>query len=992
MTTTYIFDAETDGLLRQLTKFHCLAIEKYETGEKWFFDERSGNLEEGIHMLQDADVLVGHNILGFDLKAIEKVYPWFETDAKIRDTIILSRLLWADRDKLDIKLIASGILEGKHMGKHGLASWGQRLGYPKGDFSDWCEDRGIDPWGDWGWEGSHTYTDEDGVEQTVLFADVYEYRNEYCRQDVEVTSKLTDHILDTIDRWEAGDFPIFLEHRFEELMLDVQSDGFHLDVPKTELLLEDITKHLDKFHKECAEAFPAAWSPVKLAGSLEFNKEATVLHQKQEKRIQAAEAKGAKTPVTYDYKALLTPMYELLKAEEESPNPTQMGQIKISARSARRTHKFPDGTEHKFMMEAGTCYTPIVFKEFNPNSRQQIVEKLLELGWEPEKYTPAGNPSTEGDILEHAAAEIPVARPIAGGLKCTKIKGYLKSPETKKAKTGWLDIVSKQSKIHARIVHIGAVTHRVSLSRPNIGQIPSVTMKKGDDGVEHVVRGFEGGWGWECRDVFIPPKGWLMMGCDLSGIEVRLFAEEMRKFDGGEYADIVLDGDVHTKNQEAAGLETRAASKTFLYACVPMDTECLTAEGWKKYHELQEGELILTYNSDKGIKEWKPLLEKVKYEDADVVEMSHSHSFSVRSTPNHRWFVRKRRRSGDHRKPYMVPTVETTCQINTESNIIVNAPFVDNRNLPEYDFGRFNDKPKYDTDWVQEVLKMSVPEMKSFLAGFSVADGSYQYGNEKGTNGHWKWSQNFGNIQEAALLASYLVHDGYVNVRSRFDTPTPMKSAHLNNKGHITGQRLVKKNLEKQDVWCVRTENESWVMRQGDVITITGNTLYGIGDLKLGKSLSSGTISDMQAKNIGKAAKNKFFKAIPAARKVIRHYEREAKNGYVTAIDGRRVPCDSGHKALNSRLQNAGALIAKLWTVYFYDAMVDAGYTPGYDGDFVIVAFVHDELQTCCRTREIAEHAGRIAEEQALKAGQFFGIVTPTAAEHKIGNSWAETH
>ena len=724
---TLIFDAETDGLLFALTKFHCIGIEDVETAETWLFDERQGNLEEGLRMLEKADVLIGHNIMGFDLPAIEKIYPWFETEAKIRDTLIMSRLFWADRDKLDNKLVAADILEGKYYATHGLAGWGQRLGYPKGDFSDWCLARDIDPWGDWGWEGEHTFVDADGIVEVIPHSVIYEMRNDYCRQDVEVTSKLSDHILTTMDRWDQGDWPVWLEHRFEEIMQGVKSDGFHIDVPKTQKLHDEIVVYLEDFHAQCAEAFPPAWVPVKDGMTrADFWAMVMVLVDKQDKRVDKAEAAGKTIKVIYDYEDLCLDMYNSI------PEHGSVGWVKIAARTSKSKVK---GTDHVFVCEAGSCKTPAEFKAFNPNSRLQIVDKLMELGWEPEKFTPAGNPSTEGDILQEAAQDIPVALPIAGGLKCTKIKGYLKSKPEAKDKKGWLDIVSAQGRIHARIVHIGAVTHRVALSRPNIGQIPSVTHAKDENGVEQVVLGFEGGWGWECRDVFVPPKTWLMMGCDLAGIEIRLFAEEMREFDGGAYAEVVLDGDIHTKNQEAAGLATRSFAKTFLYS-----------------------------------------------------------------------------------------------------------------------------------------------------------------------------------------------------------------------------------------------------------------VLYGVGGLKLGKSLTTGAISDMAAKKVGNDSKKKFFKAIPAAKKVIKKYEKEAKNGYIIAIDGRRVPCDSGHKALNSRLQNAGALIAKLWTIMFYDAMLDAGYEPGYNGDFVIVAFVHDELQTCCRTEEIAHAAGKIAEETALLAGQHFGIEIPTAAEYKVGNSWAETH
>jgi DNA polymerase I-like protein with 3'-5' exonuclease and polymerase domains len=66
--------------------------------------------------------------------------------------------------------------------------------------------------------------------------------------------------------------------------------------------------------------------------------------------------------------------------------------------------------------------------------------------------------------------------------------------------------------------------------------------------------------------MFRPRPGWKQLGCDAAGLELRLFAAYLGNFDGGSYAKIVLEGDAHTSNQEAAGLDTRDEAKTFIYA------------------------------------------------------------------------------------------------------------------------------------------------------------------------------------------------------------------------------------------------------------------------------------------------------------------------------------------------------------------------------------------------------------------------------------------
>ena len=114
---------------------------------------------------------------------------------------------------------------------------------------------------------------------------------------------------------------------------------------------------------------------------------------------------------------------------------------------------------------------------------------------------------------------------------------------------GWLKL-SKNGRIHYRTNTLGAVTGRATASKPNIQQVPS-------DRAEY---------GKECRDLFYAPKGWELLGSDQSGIELRALASYMAEWDEGAYGKVILDGDIHTANQEAAGLESRSQAKSFIYS------------------------------------------------------------------------------------------------------------------------------------------------------------------------------------------------------------------------------------------------------------------------------------------------------------------------------------------------------------------------------------------------------------------------------------------
>ena len=160
-----IFDIETNGLLYNVTTIHCLAIHDLETKETHSYND-TGNQEpitRGIQRLKDADCIIGHNIVCYDIPVIRKLYPWFDPNPYMVDTLLLSRLYHANMMKLDKKHLWEG-MPLKLYGKHSLESYGYRLNERKGDYgstSDWAE---------WSQE-----------------------MEDYCIQDVHVTTKLWHH-------------------------------------------------------------------------------------------------------------------------------------------------------------------------------------------------------------------------------------------------------------------------------------------------------------------------------------------------------------------------------------------------------------------------------------------------------------------------------------------------------------------------------------------------------------------------------------------------------------------------------------------------------------------------------------------------------------------------------------------------------------------------------------------------------------------------------
>ena len=90
-----VFDCETNGLLNDVSEIHCIAIYDSTKEETFVFNNQGGDcypITEGLHWLSHADVLIGHNIIGYDLPVLRKIYSWFKSSADVIDTLILSRL------------------------------------------------------------------------------------------------------------------------------------------------------------------------------------------------------------------------------------------------------------------------------------------------------------------------------------------------------------------------------------------------------------------------------------------------------------------------------------------------------------------------------------------------------------------------------------------------------------------------------------------------------------------------------------------------------------------------------------------------------------------------------------------------------------------------------------------------------------------------------------------------------------------------------------
>ncbi|MGL5934583.1 MAG: DNA polymerase [Cetobacterium sp.] len=449
-----IFDIETDGFLDVLTKVHCIALTYGDEAVRSFHGEE---IKNALAVIEQAEVLVGHNIADFDLPALRRVYPSFNPKGLVRDTLIMSRLIWPDITEHDYPLCKRGGLPTTLIGRHTLEAWGYRVGERKGTFGK-----------------------TDGREENEqVWATWSEEMEAYCRQDVEVTRKLWKLQQSKKYSEEA----IQLEHDFRAIIAEQEREGFPFDMEGASAFYADLVGQRAELDRKIQEAFPP-WET--------------------------------------------------------------------------RTTFTPKVNNSKLGYQRHVPFVKVKLNTLNPNSDRQVAERLrVQRKWEPVDFTDTGQVKVSGDILRHLGKQWPEAALLADRADIAKVVGMVSEGDN-----AWLKLAKKGVdgvyRLHGRVICNGATTGRAAHFKPNLAQVPA-----------------EGDLGKRCRSLFTTIPGYSLLGWDASGLELRMLAHFLARYDGGEYVKLVTEGDVHTHNQTVAGLPTRGMAKTFIYGLI------YGAGGWK---------------------------------------------------------------------------------------------------------------------------------------------------------------------------------------------------------------------------------------------------------------------------------------------------------------------------------------------------------------------------------------------------------------------------
>ena len=477
--TWLIFDLESDGLYDDATKVYCIVCHDIVLNKIYRYGPE--DITKALEHLLSADVLIGHNIMFYDIPLLSKLHNVI-FNCKVIDTLVCTRLIWPKETLLELDYSAMRHVPPRLKGSASLKAWGYRLADNKIDFKDF----------------SH-YTEE------ML---------EYCVQDVNVTNKLLLHII-------KQNYPqpsLSIEHEFAYYINKQIRAGVPFDIDAALDLVDVLRTKQKRLEGELKEIFP----PIK-------------------------------------YSEWFTPKV----------NNASRGYIK------------------------DVPFEKIRYENFNPGSRQQIVERLQrKYGWTPKRTTDKGNPVLDDDVLEQLP--FPEAKQLAEYMLVKKRLGQLAD-----GKGAWLKMVNNESgRMHGNVITNGCITARCAHKSPNLGQVVASYSP----------------YGKECRSLFHAPYDWDQLGIDAKGLEIRTLAGYLALWDDGEYASLVVNPevDIHTYNQEKFDVPTRDIAKRLLYA---MLYGCGAAKAGTIIDPKEKNEeklRVLGRNAIDGFLEGVPALRKLK--------------------------------------------------------------------------------------------------------------------------------------------------------------------------------------------------------------------------------------------------------------------------------------------------------------------------------------------------------------------------------------------
>ena len=393
-------------------------------------------------------------------------------------------------------LVMSQLLEPSRPQGHSLASWGAALGYPKMDYKARWEET---------MERKEKYSGE-------CYDNPVEWLNkEYCKQDVVVLQHLYEHLTAALSTKGFSQQSIKLEHDIAWILRKQEADGFYFDTQHALNLLVGLKAEVETIKEDMMAKYPD-YEVERISAKTGKVLKPEIVSFNPGSRQQVVEKLKALGWVPTKFKALT--VGSITKHLKDVLPPEKMPRVRILA-AASLLNGFGDSDDEK--AEAKRC------------------QKLLDAAYE--KYgvgPPVGSVELDETVLE-GVCKANVEGPLFEMANTTR--RFLLVQKRVTQIESWIEAVGPDGRIHGRVIGNGAVTGRCTHMSPNMAQIPNASSE----------------YGPECRQSFSAPpnKKRVIVGCDLSGIELRCLAHYM---DDIEWQNELLNGDVHWVNAQAFGL------------------------------------------------------------------------------------------------------------------------------------------------------------------------------------------------------------------------------------------------------------------------------------------------------------------------------------------------------------------------------------------------------------------------------------------------------
>jgi DNA polymerase-1 len=516
-----VYDTEGNDLLAGLTTFWCLGAIDINTNEEFYFADVEDDGQYQRSVLKDPKIPIA-GTLADGVKFLTEARLIVGHNSRDYDDRAIRRLypgtiLPKSRDTLiTAKAIwPYDVLIGPDMARVAKGTYPAKL----------IKSHSLKAWG----HRLGTYKDD----YTGGFDKPHPDMPGYMMQDCRVTVKLWRRCLERM-MWEGDDAPIptadfawnplaiEVEHEVQTIILQQTDDGIRFDREKAIALAQVLRNAQADLEGKLVALFGSWWS--------------------------------------YD-----EPQYP---AKDTKRKREDLGEVTMPRFGKTGKPLKPYVGPPLEEWHADAAFTRITRVTFQPGSRDHIGQRLIEVyGWQPTKFGKEGKPTVDEATLEDIPPEVlppDVRKLLLDYFVVTKTLAMISV-----GSKAWLKACLADGRIHGRIDTCGAVTTRATHKEPNLGQVPSVETIKLDDGTKKVLMGLEGGYGWECRELFVADEGWELTGADATALELFCLGHYLAPLDEGRFARLMSDPnrDPHEENSALTGLE-RNPTKTVTYAYV----------------------------------------------------------------------------------------------------------------------------------------------------------------------------------------------------------------------------------------------------------------------------------------------------------------------------------------------------------------------------------------------------------------------------------------